>query len=160
MAWNTTNTNLLKIRHGQEDSVLALWVLTLKFASNCICYGGILDVFQILRFNVMSTSYLLAIFVLAILLCLKICARIEKVPVHPGAGSAPKAPFTQVVQNPLQVFYNKTPCTWVSALVQRPADRWQPSNFPSGFSGFRPDFPSGFSVFCPYFPSGVLVQNP
>ena len=34
MAWNTTTTNLLKIRHGQEDSVLALWVLTLKFASN------------------------------------------------------------------------------------------------------------------------------
>ena len=34
MAWNTTNTHLLKIRHGQEDSVLALWVLTLKFASN------------------------------------------------------------------------------------------------------------------------------
>ena len=57
---------------------------------------GNLDIFQILRFNVMSTSYLLAIFVLAILLFLKICARIEKVPVHPGAGSAPKAPFTQV----------------------------------------------------------------
>ena len=46
------------------------------------------------------------------------CAMVEKVPVHPGAGSAPKAPFTQVIrfQKCLKA-YNSVGFWWCSRAL-------------------------------------------
>ena len=76
--------------------MLALWVLTLKFASNLYMLRRDFRYFSDIEIQCNVNFKNVCNILQAILQILKMCARGSKVPVHPGAGSAPKPPFTQV----------------------------------------------------------------
>ena len=79
-----------------EVSWITRWarcVLRPSWQRICICYGGIFDFFNYHWRHVAKLAYRSSHFLIEILELVTMCAGIE---VHPGAGCALKAPFTQV----------------------------------------------------------------